>query len=402
MVVKRSFMTIVLASLAVLCLSYAGTAQFFEPLEGLEAPDDVTGVDCAMCHGDAAQQVEHPHAPAFEGSCDSCHQTVGEGGHGALISDTRSLCLSCHQDMPEHYPALTCWTANCHSDVHGSNVDPYLNPSRQEDYPGFFEATRGAEYVGTNVCLSCHAGHQRDWAKSIHSITDIGRRPITERGCESCHGPGGNHWGRHAGIGRFDMATSEEVNDKCLVCHKSDTYVPDYEDTAHVKEGMSCTDCHDPHNQTNNHNLRNDPNGLCLKCHESTRTDFAKFSHHPLDNENPRTGLLCVDCHNPHGGEGHQMLKQVRDDICFECHADKQGPFIYSHAGYEPGMGQGCFTCHSAHGSNNPNLLKFAGRGLCMECHTDRVNHFPAQTCWTTGCHTSHHGSNTDFFFFGN
>ena len=402
MITRRSMMTVALMALVILGGTYVSRAQFFDSLEGMEAPEDVTGADCMMCHGTAAQDAQFPHSPALEGSCDKCHQTTGVGGHGALISETRSLCLNCHQDKSEHYPALTCWTSSCHSDMHGSNVDAYLNPSRQEEYPGFNEATRGAEYVGTNVCLSCHQSHRRDWGKSIHSLTEIGVRPISERGCESCHGAGGNHWGRKAGIGVFSMASSTEIDEKCLTCHKGDKYVPDYMGTPHVKEGMSCVDCHNPHLQTNKHNLRNDPNGLCLKCHVSKTVDFARFSHHPLDNEDPRSGMQCIDCHNVHGGEGHQMLKVIKEELCFECHADKQGPFIFSHAGYEPGMGQGCFTCHSAHGSNNPNLLNFSGRSTCMQCHTDRVNHFPAQTCWSTGCHSDHHGSNTDFFFFSN
>ncbi|MCB1218677.1 hypothetical protein KDL44_14935 [bacterium] len=402
MAARRSLMTILLIAIGVLGWTYIGRAQFFDSLEGMEAPDDVTGVDCSMCHGNAAQEATFAHAPAFEGKCDACHQTTGEGGHGNLVSETRSLCLNCHQDKSEHYPAVTCWTSNCHSDMHGSNIDPYLNPSRQEDYPGFAESTKGAQYVGSNVCLSCHQGHRRDWSKSMHSLTDMGVRPISERGCESCHGPGSNHWGRRAGIGAYSMASSREVDDSCLVCHKSDTYVPDYRNSSHVKECVSCLDCHDPHNQANKHNLRKDPNAMCLSCHESTAVDFAKFSHHPLDNSDPRTGLLCVDCHNPHGGEGREMLTQLKDDICFECHADKQGPFIFEHAGYDPAMGRGCFTCHSAHGSSNPALLNFSGRGTCMECHTDRANHFPAQNCWTSGCHSDHHGSNTDFFFFGN
>jgi DmsE family decaheme c-type cytochrome len=395
-------MAIALAALLILSSTYVSRAQFFDSLEGMEAPEDVTGADCAMCHGDAAQQASHPHTPALEGSCDKCHQTTGVGGHGALISETRSLCLNCHADKSEHYPVLTCWTSSCHSDVHGSEIDEYLNPSRQEEYPGFFESTSDADFVGSAVCLSCHTANCEEWSKSMHSLTDLNLNQRDERGCESCHGPGGKHWGRWAGIGTFRMASPDEVNETCLVCHKSDTYVPDYDRTPHTKSGMSCIDCHNPHLQTNRHNLRSSPNSLCLACHESTRMDFAKFSHHPLDQSDPRSGMLCIDCHNPHGGEGHQMLTVDRDELCFSCHVDKQGPFIFSHAGYEPGMGRGCFTCHSAHGSNNPNMLKFSGRGLCMQCHTDRAAHFPAQTCWSTGCHTNHHGSNTNFFFFEN
>jgi DmsE family decaheme c-type cytochrome len=369
----------------------------------MEAPEDVTGVDCMMCHGDAAQNFEFQHPPAFEGTCNSCHMETGVGGHGGLVRDGRSLCLECHQEKEQHYTALNCWTSSCHSDIHGSDIDEVFNPSRQEEYPGFFEATDGADYVGSDTCLECHADKCQNWSESAHSLSDTssdGRPDL--RGCESCHGPGSNHWGRSAGIGDFELATADESDNACLACHKDDNYVPDYAATTHFKKGVSCLSCHALHDQTNKHNLRNAPDALCLSCHEAKRIDFAKFSHHPTDGSSLRSGLNCIDCHDPHGGSGRAMLDGGKDELCFKCHADKQGPFIFSHAGYEPGLGHGCYTCHEAHGSNAPNLLKLTGRGLCLQCHSDRTTHFPAQTCWTTGCHSDHHGSNTDYFFFSN
>lgn len=375
----------------------------FDDLTGMEAPEDVTGADCMMCHGDAPTRLEFQHPPAANNECASCHQTTGTGGHGALLRDDRSLCLECHQDKEQHYPVLNCWTSSCHSDTHGSDVDEYLNPSRKEEYPGFCESTAGAEYVGSDTCLECHAEKCANWNESIHSLldTDSGRNPGL-RGCESCHGPGGNHWGRRAGIGSFFEATTAEADSACLTCHKDETYVPAYERGTHVKNGVACISCHNPHNTENKHNLRREANSLCFECHQTRRIDFAKLSHHPVETESPRSGLLCLDCHNPHGGEGRTMLALPQEELCFKCHVDKQGPFVFSHAGYDPALGKGCATCHDAHGSNSPNLLKMSGRGLCVQCHTDRVTHFPAQTCWTTGCHTEHHGSNDNYFFFGN
>ncbi|MCC7476915.1 cytochrome c3 family protein [bacterium] len=375
----------------------------FDKVEGVEAPDDVTGADCTMCHGDAATKFEFHHQPAFEGKCTTCHLETGTGGHGGLTMPDRQLCLQCHQDQEQHYPLATCWTSACHSDIHGSNVDATLNPSRQEAYPGFFEATTGAEYTGSEACLTCHTDQCSSWKESMHSLSDTDwQKAPNMRGCESCHGPGGNHWGRKAGIGSFAYASDAESDAVCLTCHKDETFAPEYQRNTHVKTGVGCVDCHDVHSQLERHNLRASANELCLTCHQNQRLEFAKFSHHPVDDSDARTGLQCVECHNPHGGEGRAMLVANQDELCFVCHVDKQGPFIYAHAGYEAGLGQGCSTCHDSHGSNSPNLLKMSGRGLCIQCHTDRVQHFPAQTCWSTGCHSDHHGSNTDYFFFDN
>jgi DmsE family decaheme c-type cytochrome len=390
-----------LGALVVLASGGEHISGQFDDLAGMDVPEDVTGADCTMCHGQAATEFEFKHPPAANAECATCHEETGVGGHGALKADDRSLCLSCHQEKETHYPALNCWTSSCHSDTHGSNVDEFLNPSRKEAYPGFYASTEGADYVGTDTCLECHGNYCESWSESMHSMMDgdSSKSPAMQ-GCESCHGPGGNHWGRGAGIGDFMQATTAEADDACLKCHKDESYVPDYKRGTHVKHGVACISCHNPHDQTNKHNLKNNPNGLCLDCHQTKRIDFAKLSHHPLDSADPTSGMQCVDCHNPHGGEGREMLVAPKEELCFMCHSDKQGPFIYSHAGYDPAMGRGCATCHDNHGSNSPNLLKMSGRGLCLQCHNDRTTHFPTQTCWTTGCHSDHHGSNQDFYFF--
>ena len=379
-----------------------GNAQF-EGLEGMDPPDDVSGVDCAMCHGDFAQQFSFEHEPAFDGDCITCHMTTGDGTHGGLTDEGRGLCIECHGEQEYHYPALTCWASSCHSDTHGSDVNELLNPSLSEEYPGFTEATLGANFVGSDSCLGCHTEVCSNWAKSMHALSDLNENlPPVRKGCESCHGAGGDHWGRPAGIGNFAMATVEEADARCLTCHRDEIYASDYEKTMHPLAGVACISCHDPHNLDNKHNLKMEPNTLCLDCHKTKRDDFARLSHHPVDMADPRTGMQCTECHNPHGAEGDFMLSAPTGELCISCHADKAGPFVYAHPGYDPALGEGCMTCHAAHGANAPNLLVMSGRGLCLQCHTEQVNHFAGQTCWTSGCHSEHHGSNENFFFFNN
>ena len=58
--------------------------------------------------------------------------------------------------------------------------------------------------------------------------------------------------------------------------------------------------------------------------------------------------------------------------LCFKCHADKQGPFVYEHV---PVKTEGCTSCHTPHGSTNPRLLRVSQVNLlCLQCHT-----FPMQ-----------------------
>ncbi len=122
-------------------------------------------------------------------------------------------------------------------------------------------------------------------------------------------------------------------------------------------------------------------------------------------------GLIqCSDCHNVHGSD---LPKQVRmastqDAVCFKCHTDKQGPFVYEHA---PVKVNGCVSCHTVHGGPNPHMLKVSNVNLlCLQCHTtssfssapgapsfhNQASFF--QSC--TLCHVAAHGSNFSPFFF--
>ena len=377
------------------------TSAQLEGLEGMAPPDDVTGVACSTCHGNFAEQFKFTHSPALNAECTTCHLEKGEGKHGGLTLEGRELCLQCHTDRADHYPAASCRSAGCHVDVHGSDKDKLFIPSRTEEYPGFTEATAGAASVGSDKCLACH-GDKHDWWKaSMHAQNDGDNRVVPEmRGCESCHGPGGNHFGRAAGIGDFNQAGAEEAGQVCLKCHAREYFASDFMRSTHAQAGVTCVSCHNPHDTQNKHELCLPPNQLCLDCHTTIRAEFARLSHHPVDFEDPRTGMLCVECHDPHAGNGRAMLSAPPDEFCVQCHVDKQGPFIYPHVAYESGPGRGCLTCHDYHGSNAPNLLKLSDRGLCLQCHTDRVEHQAGRDCWTSGCHTEHHGSNQNYFFF--
>src|SRR5262249_24513788 len=142
---------------------------------------------------------------------------------------------------------------------------------------------------------------------------------------------------------------------------------------------------------------------LCYGCHITQKADFAKPYHHRVNE-----GLLqCDDCHNVHGTTTIRQVKTLPsgDAVCYKCHADKQGPFVYEHV---PVKTEGCSSCHTPHGSTNPRLLRVSHVNLlCLQCHT-----FPSlspqgpthnqstkyQAC--TMCHAAIHGSNASNVFF--
>jgi predicted CXXCH cytochrome family protein len=94
---------------------------------------------CAQCHREQARQVIYEHEALREG-CTICHQPHGSIADKMLVQRDNNLCLKCHAqvqttagqiyigDVP-HTTFIsrgTCWSAGCHTAIHGSNIDRTL------------------------------------------------------------------------------------------------------------------------------------------------------------------------------------------------------------------------------------------------------------------------------------
>jgi DmsE family decaheme c-type cytochrome len=259
-------------------------------------------------------------------------------------------------------------------------------------------------------CKDCHQAEYNSWEKSPHwRTTENGKGPL-HQGCQACHGNATTHLADPSDTSKlliFSKASTEEVNKLCLSCHASNTEQAHAANSIHRENGVSCTSCHSPHHATTKEYLlaKAQPE-LCYTCHLTQKPQFDMPFHHRVNE-----GLIqCTDCHNPHGTA---LPKQVRaaatqDAVCFKCHMDKQGPFVYEHA---PVKVDGCTSCHNTHGGPNAHMLKVSNVNLlCLECHTTSTFssapgapsfHNQAslfQAC--TLCHVAIHGSNFSSTFF--
>ena len=266
-------------------------------------------------------------------------------------------------------------------------------------------------YVGSDTCKTCHEDVFNGYEKSPHYKTMLDpHATASKQGCEACHGPGEEHTGDPADkskIFSFKGASTEKINSKCLTCHASGPQQMNATNSLHRKNDVSCISCHSPHHaQTKEFLLVKAQPELCYSCHLQQKPQFNMPFHHRVN----EGYVQCTDCHNPHGTVKPKQVRTsaTQDAVCFTCHIDKQGPFVFEHM---PVKTEGCTSCHTPHGSPNPHLLKVSNVNLlCLQCHTTSsfsaapgtpsFHNQAAQYQACTLCHSQIHGSNVDHTFF--
>ncbi|HWO29472.1 MAG TPA: DmsE family decaheme c-type cytochrome [Candidatus Acidoferrum sp.] len=272
-------------------------------------------------------------------------------------------------------------------------------------------ASAPSEYLGAEVCKTCHEDIYNAWEKSPHWKTTLDTKGgPSHQGCESCHGPGSAHVAGGGDVTKifvFKDHSTKEIDARCLTCHAGATEHMNAINSLHSKNDVSCVSCHSPHHaETKEFLLVKAQPQLCYSCHLAKKAEFDMPFHHRVNE-----GLIqCTDCHNPHGTvRPHQVRSSsTQDAVCFTCHTDKQGPFVFEH---QPVKVDGCQSCHLVHGGPNPHMLKLSNVNLlCLQCHTtssfsgapgapsfhNQASLF--QSCVL--CHSAIHGSNFDPTFF--
>lgn len=272
-------------------------------------------------------------------------------------------------------------------------------------------APDSSAYAGPGACKTCHEEIYNGWEKSPHWKTTLDAKGgPSHQGCEGCHGGAASHVADPSDTSKlflFKKASAKEVTQRCLTCHAGGTQHMNALNSIHTRNGVSCTSCHSPHHARSKEFLlvKAQPE-LCYTCHLAKKAEFAMPFHHRVNE-----GLIqCSDCHNVHGTDGPKQVRASasQDQVCFTCHTDKQGPFVYEHA---PVKTDGCGSCHLVHGGPNAHMLKVSHMNLlCLQCHTtssfsgapgapsfhNQASFFQACTL----CHVAIHGSNFSPTFF--
>lgn len=286
--------------------------------------------------------------------------------------------------------------------------------SRAQDTQGL------SPQIVDSLCRNCHRDKFDALAGNPHAVLDeddwrerTGRTP----GCNNCHRDAAEHIGAGGGTGNvfaFDDEPPAAQTAVCMGCH-ADSHTQ-FDRSAHAQAGLTCSDCHSQHSaQSPAALLRELPDmielagrigpasRLCLDCHNDQLAAFELNERHRL----AEGALECTSCHDPHASASRTLLGGFKQSQCAECHADKDGPFVYEHAASRV---DGCTACHAPHGSPNRHMLAHQNVAeQCYSCHAAVPQfHFGFSPVapprfgldtQCTNCHSAIHGSNFDVSF---
>lgn len=243
------------------------------------------------------------------------------------------------------------------------------------------QAQTRAESGEVKSCVECHEGYYAI-TKTKHGVTGDSRTPAAkgksftgnpdDAMCGSCHGDMTEHNRKPRAKGLVPVvfgkkAPAEPQNDACLACHESGSRMH-WQGSKHEQTKQSCASCHRLHASKDPVMVAETQASVCFECHQDRRAELHRMSTHPT-----KTGFFaCSSCHASHGSSTRASLqKNSVNETCFQCHADKRGPFLWEHRSAQ----DDCTNCHNPHGTNNAPMLKVRMPYLCQQCHMDASNH---------------------------
>ena len=339
------------------------------------------GDSCESCHGPASRHLEtrgqepglifsfktSPPAQRAE-VCLKCHEkTQCEPGAKYRFSKHAQSGVSCtdchrnHYNVPPGTPATTNPNVGLPRGQHDGVQPAGYYGLADKALPSLRGTSNHLGAVAPGVCYRCHGDMVE--LQQIAGPHQIGG--LNGFNCTTCHDPHGN----------IKETSRTEL---CLECHKESSPIMAFHSSTHYLEGVACTDCHNPHPRSDvprvvsvSHTNVRRPSRLpmsvdepetCYKCHPDIFGLTRLPSHHPI-----REGkMVCSDCHDSHGQFEANLNADSVNDVCYKCHAEKQGPFVYKH----PPVTEDCGYCHQPHGTVANNLLKQPPTFLCLRCHS--------------------------------
>ena len=297
--------------------------------------------------------------------CLKCHQedqcTEGSRWRTSKHAHCGVSCTDCHRahyNVPEGTPATTEPTAQ--NGVQEFRLAAHHAAPQAPAMPSLRGTSNHLGAVAPNICYKCH-GDMQQYQEIAGPHQICGPNGFN---CTTCHDPHGK-------------IREETRKDLCLQCHKGAPTMAFHSSIHNIEgvACTDCHNPHPktcvPQVVNISHTDVRRPKRLqmsvqepeaCYKCHPKIFAMNQLPSHHPIKEGK----MVCSDCHDPHGQTEKNLKEAKVNMVCYKCHADKQGPFAYQH----PPVEENCGICHEPHGSITNNLLRQPATFLCLRCHS--------------------------------
>ena len=347
-------------------------------------------VSCRICH-DGLVDKNDPTVTRWEGTKHST--TLKRGLDGTLSSNFNNSCVRCHS---------TGYDSNALND--GFDDFSFVFPSLLQ--AGMYDSLKvvypQAMALANVQCESCHGPGSAHYS----TITDMKMvKTISPDLCSYCHDSGIHHFfGEQYDNSIHAIGTHQFTNTACGSCHNGQGFIE------YVKGGkvgltqslpenlkIACATCHDPHNATNEHQIRTisvtfqngyqpqnaGTGALCINCHKSRR-DAVSYTDDYLNNLSTNYG--------PHHSTQGDMLfgtNTVTFGINFPSSAHKGATT------------NACVDCHMIDGGTNPDgSIKLIGSHTlnmkdpktgddnvspCLNCHANFGTKFSDKKFYVNG-----------------
>jgi cytochrome c1 len=353
--------------------------------------------NCSQCHNATYlgwQQT--PHAKIFQQGVEGQLETASVNNQ--LVGTYGTSCIKCH---------TTGWDPSANNGNFG-----FL--AHQSGY----DTTWYKTYTGTSS-FSIPTNSTTAW-DLLNTPKYSNALPVSNIGCESCHGPGADHvatFGNtskisnsldagvclqcheaptHHMVGTYYNASNhatmplaglDATSTSCFPCHSGSAYfkysqnrtTPGYS-SADASQPITCAVCHDPHTATNyglrlvpvtlknNFSVSSGGNGqLCMTCHQARKNAATTIT-----STAPYYGFS--DRFGPHHGP--------QSDMFWGQNAYQYGDSTLSGMNTHGGLTDACVTCHMQTRTTNSNhqwnMSDSTGDyvTVCKSCHGQSLTSF--------------------------
>lgn len=257
-------------------------------------------VNCLECH-DPHQSASTKlmrkflHAPFEAKACDTCHAPAKDGKVVLTQTDSKALCLTCHDEKGKEiekakvpHPGAAGDCIDCHS-PHASSQ------------PGL------AKSDPVSICTGCHTDIDDLRKKAFH------HQPAFEQGCATCHTPHG---------GEIDHLLRAKGNALCLECHG-----PDSAPQHNIAERLF-TLFDGKVRLPDDYYKKNKVAILPLRFGLGHPVEYHPVSDvpDPTNQKKVKTPLSCLSCHQPHASaQANLLVKDQANNMAFcdTCHKNR-------------------------------------------------------------------------------